>query len=77
MIKNMIKRIINEIKIEWHKNKIVTGFMGVVLALAILTYLKPTATSGILNYISISIANFLILSFIIVGVWWFYMRKRK
>ena len=73
----MIKRIINEMKNEWKKNKIVTGFMGAVLVLAILTYLKPSSTSGILNYISISIANFIILAVIIVGAWWFYMRKIK
>ena len=72
----MIKKIINEIKNEWKRNKVITGFMGAVLALAILTYLKPSSTSGILNYISISIANFIILALIIVGIWWFYLRKK-
>ena len=73
----MIKRIINEIKSEWKRNKIVTGFMGLILVLAILTYLKPASTSGILNYIGLSIINFIILAIIVVGIWWFYMRKRK
>ncbi len=73
----MIKKIINEMKNEWKRNKIVTGFMGLVLGLAILTYLKPASTSGILNYIGLSIINFIILAIIVVGIWWFYLRKRK
>ncbi len=73
----MIKKIINEIKNEWKKNKVITTFMGAVLALAILTYLKPSSTSGILSYIGLSIINFIILAVIIVGIWWFYVRKRK
>ncbi len=73
----MIKKITNEIKSEWKRNKIVTGFMGIILLLAILTYLKPSATSGILNYIGMSIINFTVLAVIIVVGWWFYVRKRK
>ena len=73
----MIKKIINEIKYEWKRNKIVTGFMGIIILLALLTYLKPSSTSGILNYVGLSIINFIILALIIVGVWWFYIRKRK
>lgn len=71
----MIK-IINNIKNEWKKNKVITGFMGVVLLLAILTYLKPSSTSGILNYIGLSIVNFIILALIIIGIWWFYLRRK-
>lgn len=73
----MIKKIINEIKFEWKKSKVVTGFMGAVLVLAILTYLKPSSTSGILSYIGLSLINFVVLAGIIVGLWWFYLRKRK
>ena len=76
-MKNIIRKIINEIKSEWNKNKIVTGYMGLVLGLAILTYLKPASTSGILSYIGISIVNFMVLALIIVGIWWFYMRKKN
>ena len=72
----MIKKIINELKFEWKKNKVVTGFMGIILLLTILTYLKPSTTSGILNYVGLSIINFIILSSIITGVWWFYVRRR-
>ncbi len=72
-----MKKIINEIKSEWKKNKLVTGFMAVVILLAILTYLKPSSTSGILNYIGLSIINFIILAAIIVGIWWFYVRRIK
>ena len=73
----MIKKILSEIKSEWKRNKIITGFMGIVIILAILTYLKPASTSGILNYIGLSIINFIILAVIIVAFWWFYLRKRK
>ena len=77
MVKNMIRKVISEIKSEWKRNKIVTGFMAAVVVLAMLTYLKPSSTSGILNYIGLSIINFIILAAIIVGIWWFYLRKRK
>jgi len=73
----MIKKIINDIKTEYRRNKIVTGFMGLILALAILTYLKPASTSGILNYIGLSIINFIILTVFLIGIWWFLLRKRK
>ena len=72
----MIKKMINEIKFEWKKNKVVTGFMGIILFLTILTYLKHSATSGILNYIGLSIINFIILALIIVVVWLFYARRK-
>ncbi|KKM80865.1 hypothetical protein LCGC14_1335600 [marine sediment metagenome] len=72
----MIKKIIQELKIEWKKNKVTTGFMGVILGISILSYLKPASTSGILNYIGLSIVNFVILSLIIIGIWWLYLRKK-
>ena len=72
-----MKKIINEIKNEWKRNKVVTSFMGVILLLTILTYLKPSTTSGILNYIGLSIVNFIILALAIIIIWWFYARKRK
>lgn len=72
----MIKKIIQQIKIEWKKHPVTTGFMGVILGISILSYLKPASTSGILNYVGLSIVNFIILALIIVGVWWFYLRKK-
>ncbi len=72
-----MKKIINEIKNEWKRNKDVTSFMDVILLLTILTYLKPSTTSGILNYIGLSIVNFIILALAIIIIWWFYARKRK
>ena len=72
----MIKKITQEIKIEWRKNKVVTGFMGIIIGISILSYLKPASTSGILNYIGLSIINFIILSLLIFLLWWFYLRKK-
>ena len=72
----MIKKIIQEIKIEWKKHPVTTGFMGVILGISVLSYLKPASTSGILNYIGLSIINFVALSIIIFLVWWFYLRKK-
>ena len=72
----MIQKIINELKIEYGRHKVTTVFMGAVVLLAILNYLKPSATSGILNYIGISIINFSLLSAVIVGIWYFWWRRR-
>ncbi len=72
----MIKKIINEIKNEWKKNKVVTGFMGAILALALLTYLKPSSTSGILNYIGITAINFLFLAIVLAIIWVIFIRKK-
>jgi len=72
----MIQKIINEIKIEYRKHKIQTGFMGTILLLALLTYLKPGSTDSLLGYIGITAINFIILSAIIVGIW-FYLRRKK
>ena len=73
----MIKKIMDEIKIEYRKHKIQTGFMGTVLLLALLTYLKPGSTDSLLEYIGITAINFIVLSAIIVGIWWFLRRKIK
>lgn len=73
----MIKKIINEIKVEYRKNKLTTIFMGAVVVLAILNYLKPSSTSGILSYISISIVNFTILAIFLLAGWWFWWRKQN
>ena len=73
----MIKKIINEIKIEYRKHKIQTGFMGTVLLLALLTYLKPGSTDSLLGYIGITAINFIVISAIIIGIWWFFLRRKK
>jgi len=70
-----IKRIIDDIRTEYKKSKITTVFMGLVVLLAILTYLKPGSTNSILIYIGLSAINFIILGLIIVGIWWFWFRK--
>ena len=70
-------KIINEIKIEYRKHKIQTGFMGTVLLLALLTYLKPGSTESILGYIGITAINFIVISAIIIGIWWFFLRRKK
>lgn len=72
----MIKKIIDEVKSEWEKSKIKTGFMGVVFILGLLTYIKPQATSSIWMYLSLSAINFSILTLILVGVWIYFVRKR-
>ena len=70
-----MKKIINEIKSEYRKNKIQTGFMGIVVLLAFLTYIRPGSTQSILQYLSISAINFVLLSLVIVGIW--FWRKKK
>lgn len=72
----MIQKTINEIKNEYRKHKVTTVFMGAVVVLAILNYIKPSSTSGILSYIGISIINFTILVILLLLVWWFYWRKK-
>ena len=72
----MIKKIIQEIKIEWKKHPITTGFMGVILGISFLSYLKPQSTSSIWMYLSLSAINFSILTIVIFGLWWFYLRKK-
>ena len=72
----MIKKIINEIKNEWKKNKVITGFMGVVVLLAILSYLKPSYTQTIWGYLGITAINLTILGALIFISWWFYLRRK-
>ncbi len=68
--------LIEEIKREYEKNKIRTMFMGAVVAIAILNFLKPSSTSGILNYLGLTIINFSLISIIILLIYWFYWRRR-
>ncbi len=72
----MIKKIINEIKMEYKRHKIQTGFMGLVVLLALLTYLKPGSTDSILEYIGISAINLIILSIFLLIIWYFWWRKK-
>ena len=69
--------IIQKIKNEYRKNKIVTLFMGTVILLSLLSYLKPGSTDSILQYVGISAINMIILSIFLVIIWYFWWRKRK
>lgn len=69
-------KIINEIKSEYSRNKIRTIFMGAIILMAILNFIKPSSTRGILSYVGISIANFTLLAGIILLIWFFYWRKK-
>ena len=70
-------KIIDEIKKEYNQNKVVTGFMGIVIGISLLTYLKPGSTDSILGYIGFTAMNFLFLSFILAVLWYFFWRKKK
>ncbi|GAG80100.1 unnamed protein product [marine sediment metagenome] len=70
-------KIINEIKDEWNKNKVRTGFMGAVVFIAILNFIKPDSTSGLLKYLGLSIINFSLIAIIILLIWYFYWRKKN
>ena len=72
----MIKKIKDTIRAEYKKNKVVTIFMGVVVLLALLTYLKPGSTENILQYIGITAVNFLVLAVIIFLIWIIFINKK-
>jgi len=71
----MINRIVNEIKSEYQKKPVQTGFMMAVALFGFLTFIKPSTTSGFLTAIGISAINFIFLALIILGVWYFFWRK--
>ncbi len=71
-------QIIQELKNKWREDKISTTFMGAVILLAILSFLKPNAKltfSGLASYIGISMVNLLIIVIILVALW-FLIRKK-
>jgi hypothetical protein len=70
-------KLIEEIKKEYRVNKISTLFMGAVVVLSVLTYLKPNSTENILGYIGMSAINFFSLSALVVLFWWFFIRGGK
>ena len=72
----MINKIIQEIKNEYTKSKITVLFMGTVVLLALLTYIKPGSTDSVLGYIGITAINFIVISAIIFMAWLFWWRKR-
>ena len=72
----MINKIINEIKIEYRKNRVITVIMLSMLAVSILTYITPSTTSSIWQYLGITAINLSILSAIIFGIWYFYLRRK-
>jgi len=72
----MIKRIIEDIRIEYRKKKVITSFMFIMLAVAILTYIKPQSTSSIWMYLSLSAINFSILGLLVFLIYWFWWRKK-
>jgi len=69
-------KIIEEIKNEYARNKLRTVFMLTVGIIAVLNFIKPQSTSGILKYLGLSIINFTILALIILSIWWFWWRKK-
>ena len=71
----MLNKIKNEIRMEYKKNKVVTMFMVSILILSVLTYLKPSSTSGILNYLGITTVNFIFLTVVILIFWEIFIRK--
>ena len=72
----MIKKLINEIKNEYKRNKILTLFIGATMFMTLLTYLKPSSTSSILNYIGFTALNLLSLTIIVFMVWFVFIRKK-
>jgi hypothetical protein len=71
-----MNKVIQEIKNEYRKRKLVTVFYVTMLPLAILSYLKPSSTASIWKYLGLTAINFSILVFAIFLIWWFYMRKK-
>lgn len=69
-----MSQIMNAINKSWKRNKVETGFMGAVLLLAVLTYLKPTSTENIWSALGITALNFAVLGIIGVIIW-FLVRK--
>jgi len=69
-------KFVEEIKQEWRKSKIQTGFMGTVILLAVLTFLKPGSTDSIFEFIGVSAVNFSILAVVLILIWWFALRKK-
>ena len=69
-------KIAKNIKIEYKNNPTQITFMGAVLGLALLTYLKPTSTTNILSFLGLTALNFFILTGIIFVGWYFFVRKK-
>jgi len=67
-------KLMNDIKERWKKDKVQTGFMGAVVILALLTYLKPESTESVWAYFGMTALNFVFISMIIVVI--LYMVKR-
>ena len=72
----MINKIINEIKFEYRKNRMLTVIMLSMLGVSILTYIRPSSTSSIWQYFGITAFNLSILSAIIFLIWYFYLRRK-
>ena len=73
----MMKKIIDDVKIEYRKHKIRTSFYFLALTIALLSYFKPTSTISIWRYLGITAIQLAIFSGLIFVVWWFYWRKRR
>lgn len=68
--------IINELKGEWKKKKLKTGFFLIALIISLLSLFKPSYTETIWGYLGISAFNLGILGGIFFLFWWFYLRKK-
>lgn len=72
----MLNKIKNEIKREYNKSKFTTVFMLSIFVISILSYVKPSSTSGILNYLGLTAVNFIFLTALVLGAWHFWWRKK-
>ncbi len=73
----MIQKIIKEIKSEYKKNRFTTVAIGITVIISLLNYIKPSSTTGILQYLGFSALNFLYLTVIILLFWFIFIRKKR
>lgn len=71
---NKIVRMIQE---QYAKDKVGTIFGGLILLFALLNFLKPSTTDGILTYIGISAINLVVLAVGFLFLWVVFIRKNK
>jgi len=69
-------KITQEIKGRWRTDPFQTGFMLAVLALALLTYLKPTSTQSIWGYLGLTALNFIIVA-LVLSVGWYILKNPR
>lgn len=69
-------KIQNEIKRQWEKDRVVTGFMLVVVVLSVLTFITPGYTESIWSYFALTAFNFSILAFVIGAIMYWWRKSR-